>query len=99
MNNESPLDATFALDLSQALAADEFYLVYQPEIDLHTNGFAGVEALIRWRHLTRGVVSPDEFIPLLEASGQIVASVAGLWKLPAIREPNGTPRGTAFRSP
>ncbi len=79
MTSESPLDALFALELSQALAADEFHLVYQPEIDLHTNGFAGVEALIRWRHPTRGVVSPDQFIPLLEASGQIVP--VGRWIL------------------
>lgn len=79
MNSESPLDATLALDLERALAADEFYLVYQPEIDLHTNGFAGVEALIRWRHATRGVVSPDQFIPLLEESGEITA--VGRWAL------------------
>ncbi|NNN09309.1 MAG: EAL domain-containing protein [Acidimicrobiaceae bacterium] len=79
MNRESPLDATFALDLENALAADEFYLVYQPEIDLHTNGFAGVEVLIRWRHATRGVVNPDQFIPLLEASGAIVS--VGRWAL------------------
>jgi EAL domain-containing protein (putative c-di-GMP-specific phosphodiesterase class I) len=66
-------------DLGRALDADEFYLVYQPEIDLHTNGFAGVEALIRWRHATRGVVSPPDFIPLLESSGDIVA--VGRWTL------------------
>lgn len=79
MNSESPLDATLALDLERALGADEFYLVYQPEIDLLTNGFAGVEALIRWRHATRGVVSPAQFIPLLEASGEIVT--VGRWAL------------------
>ena len=79
MTSESPPDVALALDLAGALAADEFNLVYQPEIDLHTNGFAGVEALIRWRHSTRGVVSPLQFIPLLEASGDIVA--VGRWAL------------------
>ncbi len=79
MNSDSPFDAPLSSDLSRALAADEFYLVYQPEIDLHTNGFAGVEALIRWRHHSHGVVSPDQFIPLLEASGQIVD--VGRWAL------------------
>lgn len=79
MTSESNHDTALAADLTQALAAKEFYLVYQPEIDLHTNGFAGVEALIRWRHGTRGVVSPTDFLPLLEASGDIVA--VGRWTL------------------
>ena len=79
MTSDTPLDATLSLDLERALDADEFYLVYQPEIDLHTNGFAGVEALIRWRHATSGVVNPAQFIPLLEASGDIVA--VGRWAL------------------
>ncbi len=79
MTSDSPLDVSLADDLARALAADEFYLVYQPEIDLHTNGFAGVEALIRWRHVKRGVVNPNEFIPLLEASGGIVP--VGRWAL------------------
>ena len=77
MTNDSSSD--LARDLTDALADEEFYLVYQPEIDLHTGGFAGVEALIRWRHSTRGVVSPAEFIPLLEASGDIVE--VGRWAL------------------
>ena len=75
MTNESGLGD----DLAQALRANEFYLVYQPEIDLHTDGFAGVEALIRWRHATRGVVAPADFIALLEASGDIIA--VGRWAL------------------
>lgn len=79
MHSDTPIDAAFVLDLERALVADEFYLVYQPEIDLQTNGFAGVEALIRWRHATRGVVSPAQFIPQLEISGEIVA--VGRWAL------------------
>ena len=79
VTNDATPDTSLVADLQRALAADEFYLVYQPEIDLHTNGFAGVEALIRWRHATRGVVSPDQFIALLEASGDIVP--VGRWAL------------------
>jgi EAL domain-containing protein (putative c-di-GMP-specific phosphodiesterase class I) len=79
VTSETSPDTALALDLAGALAANEFYLVYQPEIDLHTNGFAGVEALIRWRHSTRGVVNPLQFIPLLEASGAIVA--VGRWAI------------------
>jgi EAL domain-containing protein (putative c-di-GMP-specific phosphodiesterase class I) len=79
VTSEFPHDTELAVDLRRALAADEFYLVYQPEIDLHTNGFAGVEALLRWRHATRGVVSPADFLALLESSGDIIA--VGRWAL------------------
>ena len=68
-----------AVDLHNALGANQFFLVYQPTIDLQTNAFTGVEALLRWRHPDRGVVLPDEFIPALEASGLIVP--VGAWVL------------------
>jgi diguanylate cyclase (GGDEF)-like protein len=68
-----------AVDLSAGFEADQFYLVYQPTIDLATGAFTGVEALLRWRHPVRGVVMPDDFIPALEASGLIVP--VGLWVL------------------
>jgi EAL domain-containing protein (putative c-di-GMP-specific phosphodiesterase class I) len=79
VTNDSFHDQDLARDLSRALDGDEFLLVYQPEIDLHTNGFAGVEALIRWRHPTRGIINPADFIALLESSGDIVA--VGRWTL------------------
>ena len=68
-----------AADLARALIADQFFLVYQPTIDLRTNAFAGVEALIRWRHPERGVIGPDEFLADLESTGQIVS--VGRWAL------------------
>lgn len=71
--------ADLTLDLATALETEQFFLVYQPTIDLQTNAFAGVEALIRWRHPIRGVVSPETFISELEASGQIVP--VGRWAL------------------
>lgn len=54
--------------LRQALAADEFELFYQPQVDLRTRAIVGAEALIRWRHPERGYVSPGEFMPVINAS-------------------------------
>jgi EAL domain-containing protein (putative c-di-GMP-specific phosphodiesterase class I) len=54
-------------------------LLYEPTINLATGAFTGVEAQLRWRHPTRGVVKPDGFMPSLEASGLVVP--VGLWAL------------------
>ncbi|BAL24435.1 bifunctional diguanylate cyclase/phosphodiesterase [Azoarcus sp. KH32C] len=64
----------FALesDLRQALARGEIELHYQPIVELATQHVAGVEALMRWRHPTRGFVPPTEFIPIAEDSGLIM---------------------------
>jgi diguanylate cyclase (GGDEF)-like protein len=58
-------------DLRYALAEDQFRLVYQPIYNLDHLTIVGVEALLRWDHPTRGLVGPDEFIPVLEQTGQI----------------------------
>ena len=68
-------------DLSQALANDEFVLYYQPQIELDTSEIHSVEALIRWQHPQRGLLSPIEFIPLAEDSGRI--SDIGKWVVSA----------------
>jgi diguanylate cyclase (GGDEF)-like protein len=67
------------IDLHAALEANQFFLLYQPTFDLSSGTFTGVEALLRWRHPTRGVIQPDDFIPALEASGLIVP--VGRWVL------------------
>ena len=58
-------------DLNTALASNQIYPVYQPQIDIASGRVVGVEALARWAHPTRGTIPPGEFIPVAEASGQI----------------------------
>ena len=66
-------------DLWQALERGEFEVWYQPQIDLEDDRLVGVEALLRWRHPERGIVSPAEFVPVAEAIGMI--HVLGRWVL------------------
>jgi diguanylate cyclase (GGDEF)-like protein/PAS domain S-box-containing protein len=67
------------VDLRQALENREFELHYQPKVNLQTGSITGVEALIRWHHPRRGLVSPAQFIPIAEACGVIVP--IGRWVL------------------
>jgi diguanylate cyclase (GGDEF)-like protein/PAS domain S-box-containing protein len=64
-------------DLRHAAADREFRLVYQPVLTLDDEAVIGVEALIRWEHPQRGLVTPDEFIPFAERSGLIIG--IGAW--------------------
>ncbi|SPT95698.1 PAS/PAC sensor-containing diguanylate cyclase/phosphodiesterase [Lysinibacillus capsici] len=66
-------------DLHNALANNEFYLDYQPQVNLKTGTIESVEALVRWRHPTRGFVPPDIFIPIAEECGLIIP--LGKWIL------------------
>ena len=66
-------------DISRALANQEFFLEYQPIIDLGTKSLLGVEALVRWRHPEAGVLMPGRFIQVIEECGQIVK--LGRWVL------------------
>src|ERR671919_597522 len=59
-------------NLARAIEQHEFTLEYQPIVNLETRSIEGIEALVRWRHPTRGVLSPSEFIPLAEDTGLIV---------------------------
>ena len=66
-------------DLRKALKNDEFILYYQPIVYLKNNTIQGFEALVRWRHPKRGIVSPEKFISLAESTGLIVP--LGFWVL------------------
>jgi diguanylate cyclase (GGDEF)-like protein len=76
-------DATTQLrlenDLAKAVDQNQLRLVYQPIVALETGRIIGVEALVRWRHPTLGLVGPADFIPLAEANGMIVP--IGEWVL------------------
>jgi EAL domain-containing protein (putative c-di-GMP-specific phosphodiesterase class I) len=76
-----PEDLAFASELEAAIAHQEFYLVYQPQIDFNTGKLVGVEALIRWQHPQHGVVPPNRFIGVAELTGLIVPM--GAWVLKA----------------
>ena len=68
-----------AEQLERALAEHQFLLLYQPTFDLKDGAFVGVEALLRWRHPTRGTVGPEAFLSALETTGLIKA--VGSWVL------------------
>jgi len=72
---------TFLLEqgLRNAINDDQFFLEYQPVVDVSRARVVGAEALLRWRHPELGLVSPAEFIPILEQSGPI--DEVGLWVL------------------
>ncbi len=72
MHDEAVIRLELENDLRRALQLEQFRLVYQPIIDLRTGLAVGLEALIRWEHPDRGVISPIDFIPVAEETGLIV---------------------------
>lgn len=72
MSSRAKTRLTLEAELRHAFDHDEFRLYYQPQVDLLSGRVVGLEALVRWEHPVRGIISPDEFIPLAEESGLIV---------------------------
>jgi diguanylate cyclase (GGDEF)-like protein len=70
---------TLELEMRDALERDEFWVAYQPQVELASNSIVGVEALLRWQHPERGLISPAEFVPVAEDTGLI--EVMGKWTL------------------
>jgi diguanylate cyclase (GGDEF)-like protein len=79
MDEEVRSRVTLARDLRDGLAAGQFFLVYQPRIDIESGLVVGVEALVRWHHPQSGLVPPAIFIPVAEGTGLI--QELGLWVL------------------
>ena len=77
MNERALYRLTLESDLRKVFKKNELHLVYQPQYDLQTGRLIGAEALMRWKHGTKGYISPAEFIPLAEQTGQIL--VIGDW--------------------
>jgi diguanylate cyclase (GGDEF)-like protein len=79
MDAKMRLRRTLEADLRKALTQGEFELFYQPVVNLRKNEITGLEALLRWHHPERGLVSPADFIPLAEEIGLIIP--LGEWVL------------------
>src|SRR3569832_1561903 len=79
MSAESRAQLTMEMELRRALERSEFTLHYQPQFNVRSGRPVGFEALIRWQHPRQGLLSPDQFMPLLEESGLIVS--VGEWVL------------------
>lgn len=69
----------YAMELHRAVDQGEFLLYYQPQVNLQTGAVVGAEALLRWRHPKRGILSPISFMPALE--GGPLAAIVGSWVL------------------
>lgn len=79
MNRRSIEQLKLEEDLREALCSNQLELHYQPQIETRSGRVVSVEALVRWRHPERGMISPSEFIPLAERTGQIIE--LGEWVL------------------
>jgi EAL domain-containing protein (putative c-di-GMP-specific phosphodiesterase class I) len=79
MEAEVRARVNLGLQLREAITSDEFFLMYQPQIYTDTGRIAGLEALVRWHHPTRGILGPGRFIPETERNGLILP--LGRWVL------------------
>jgi diguanylate cyclase (GGDEF)-like protein/PAS domain S-box-containing protein len=79
MNVDAMSRLQLEIDLRRAIERNELFLYYQPLVELTTGKVTGVEALMRWRHPERGIIVPNDFIPIAEENGMIMQ--IGQWAL------------------
>jgi diguanylate cyclase (GGDEF)-like protein/PAS domain S-box-containing protein len=79
MDTEVRARVSMSAELREAIASDQLFLMYQPQVEIDTGRIVGLEALVRWRHPLRGVMGPGEFISAAERNGLIVP--LGHWVL------------------
>ncbi len=81
MNDSVRLRLKDEAEIKTAITDNQFELYYQPQVDLHTKKVMGMEALVRWNHPERGLLSPLECIPLAEETGLIVPMGESIFKM------------------
>ena len=72
MDDEVRARVTAGRELREAIASNQFFLMYQPQVEIDSGRIVGLEALVRWHHPTRGVLQPGEFIREAERNGLIL---------------------------
>ncbi|MCH9815275.1 MAG: bifunctional diguanylate cyclase/phosphodiesterase [Actinomycetia bacterium] len=72
LRNPASLDEALRDDISRGMQTDEFLLHYQPIVDFETMSPVAYESLVRWRHRSQGIISPQRFLPTAERTGQII---------------------------
>jgi len=82
INEKSMEQMQLEVDMHNAIGRNQFKMVYQPKLDLHTGTIRSLESLIRWNHPKRGLVTPFQFIPVAERTGLIID--IGNWTLNAV---------------
>jgi len=87
VSEQDGYDANWQLSLlaslDQAISKEQIYLAFQPQVRLADDAIIGVEALVRWRHPERGVISPSQFIPQIERAGRLKPLTAHTLRLAA----------------
>jgi EAL domain-containing protein (putative c-di-GMP-specific phosphodiesterase class I) len=81
MDKEVRTRVTLGAELRTAVATEQLFLMYQPQVKVESGRIAGLEALVRWNHPTRGILPPGVFIPVAESMG--IAVALGQWVLRA----------------
>lgn len=80
LRNEIVIEKNLESEMEQALANRQFHVYLQPKVDINSRKIVGAEALVRWIHPVRGMISPGEFIPLFEKNGFIVELDNFVWR-------------------